>query len=127
MKIINKFVDIEALPIPDDVKAKMLGYLIEPFGEVDAAQSMWDELGVSLYLIEQEDTDDSLATGSESSQYFIQFISDYPEWVFLLNAEGSPWLLALAITTSEGCGAYLCAPMGHQALSVIKLAAQVEV
>ncbi|MGS0826187.1 hypothetical protein ACVBIO_10275 [Shewanella sp. 0m-8] len=126
MKKITQFDQIAALPLPTNIKDQLLAHLIEPFGDAETAQSIWDELGTTLYLIEHSDTDNSLTSETDDDQYFIQFVSDYPEWVFLLNDEDCPWLLALTITTSAGSGAYLCAPMNSLTLPVTKLAEQVE-
>ncbi|OZS42116.1 hypothetical protein ASV53_20160 [Photobacterium sanguinicancri] len=126
MKKVNKFEDIEALPMPDVVKAKLLEHLIEPFGDAESTKAFWDEIGTTLYLIEEADTDESLNQQSEADQHFLRFVTNYPEWVLLLNDDGCPWLLAVAIVTMEGGGVYVCAPMNSPTFPVVKLSDQVE-
>lgn len=126
MKILNKFEQIEALPMPDDVKAKLLEHLIEPFGDAESTKTFWDEVGTSLYLIEESDTDETLSEQSEEVQHFLRFVTNYPEYVYLLNGDSSPWIIAVAIVTSAGGGVYLTAPMNSPTFPVVTLADQVE-
>ena len=126
MKIVNKFEEIEALPMPDDVKAKLLEHLIEPFGDEESTKAFWDDVSTTLYLIEESDTDETLREQAEEDQHFLRFVSNYPEWVLLLNDDDCPWLLAVAIVTMEGAGVYCCAPMNSSTFPVAKLAEQAE-
>ncbi|HCH0793144.1 TPA: hypothetical protein NKO85_003834 [Vibrio parahaemolyticus] len=126
MKILNKFEEIEALPMPDDVKAKLLEHLIEPFGDAKVASNVWDEISTCLYLIEEADIDETLQEQSEQVQHLLRFVTNYPEFVLLLDSDESPWLLALAIITSDGGGVYLTAPMNSPTFPIVKLADQVE-
>ncbi|TKF21944.1 hypothetical protein FCV43_08935 [Vibrio genomosp. F6] len=127
MKIVNKFEDIESLPMPDDVKAKLLEHLIEPFGDEESTKAFWGEVGTTLYLIEESDTDQTLSKEPEVDQSFLRFVTNYPEWVLLLNDDDCPWLLAVAIVTTAGSGVYCCAPMNSPTFPVVKLAEQAEV
>lgn len=102
MKTVNKFEDIQSLPMPDGVKAKLLEHLIEPFGDEESTKTFWDEVGTTLYLIEESDTDETLSEESEEDQHFLRFVTNYPEWVLLLNDDECPWLLAVAIVTMQG-------------------------
>ncbi|EKO3471033.1 MULTISPECIES: hypothetical protein [Vibrio] len=126
MKTVNKFEDIQSLPMPDGVKAKLLEHLIEPFGDEESTKAFWDEVGTTLYLIEEVDTDETLGEQSEEDQHFLKFVSEYPEWVLILNSPDCPWLLAVAIVTMEGGGVYCCAPMNSPTFPVVKLANQAE-
>ncbi|TKF27754.1 hypothetical protein [Vibrio kanaloae] len=126
MKNVNKFEDIQSLPMPDAVKAKLLEHLIEPFGDEESTKAFWDEVGTTLYLIEADDTDETLSKESEEDQHYLRFLSNYPEWVLLLNDDECPWLLAVAIVTTAGSGVYCCAPMNSPTFPVIKLAKQAE-
>ncbi|GAK85920.1 hypothetical protein JCM19238_3510 [Vibrio ponticus] len=121
MKMIQAFEDVESLPIPDDIKAKLLAHLIEPFGDMESTKTFWREVGTTLYLIEPSDTAESLAEEMEEAQHFIRFVTNYPEYVLLLNGEDCPWILAVAIITMEGGGAYLLAPSNNQTKPVCKL------
>ncbi|MEK2122036.1 hypothetical protein WOC09_20445 [Vibrio parahaemolyticus] len=126
MKIVNKFEEVEALPMPDDVKAKLLEHLIEPFGDEESTKMFWDEVGTSLYLIEESDTDETLSEQSEEVQHFLRFVTNYPEYVYLLHSDSSPWLVTVAIVTMAGGGVYLTAPMNSPTFPVTKLSDQVE-
>ena len=126
MKTVNKFEDIQSLPMPDGVKAKLLEHLIEPFGDEENTKAFWDEVGTTLYLIEESDTDETLSEESEEDQHFLRFLSNFSEWVLILNSPGCPWLLAVAIVTMEGAGVYCCAPMNSSTFPVAKLAEQAE-
>lgn len=110
MKKIRHFNEIKTLPIPDDIKAKLLDHLIEPFGDEATTNAFWQDVGTILYLIEHADTDALLASESEEDQHFLRFVMNYPEWVFVLSDETCPWILAVAIITMEGAGVYLLAP-----------------
>ncbi|CDT33913.1 conserved hypothetical protein [Vibrio coralliirubri] len=126
MKRVNKFEEVEALPMPDTVKAQLLEHLMEPFGSYDATKAFWDEVGTTLYLIEDSDTDATLGQESEEDQHFLRFVTNYPEFVLLLNDDACPWLLAVAIVTMEGGGVYCCAPMNNPSFPVVTLADQAE-
>lgn len=126
MKNVNKFEDIKSLPMPDAVKAKLLEHLIEPFGDEESTKAFWDEVGTTLYLIEADDTDETLSKEPEGDQSFLRFVTNYPEWVLLLNDDECPWLLAVAIVTTAGSGVYCCAPMNSPTFPVVKLADQAE-
>ncbi|PTP05029.1 hypothetical protein CWO17_11440 [Vibrio sp. 10N.286.45.A3] len=126
MKVVNKFEDIQSLPMPDAVKAKLLEHLIEPFGDEESTKAFWDEVGTTLYLIEESDTDQTLSKESEGDQSFLRFVTNYPEWVLLLNSDERPWLLAVAIVTTAGSGVYCCAPINSPTFPVVKLADQAE-
>ncbi|PMI45655.1 hypothetical protein [Vibrio splendidus] len=126
MKNVNKFEDIKSLPMPDAVKAKLLEHLIEPFGDEESTKAFWDEVGTALYLIEADDTDETLSKEPEGDQSFLRFVTNYPEWVLLLNDDECPWLLAVAIVTTAGSGVYCCAPMNSPTFPVAKLAEQAE-
>ncbi|PMP52618.1 hypothetical protein [Vibrio splendidus] len=127
MKNVNKFEDIKSLPMPDAVKAKLLEHLIEPFGDEESTKAFWDEVGTTLYLIEADDTDETLSKEPEGDQSFLRFVTNYPEWVLLLNDDECPWLLAVAIVTTAGSGVYCCAPINSPTFPVVKLADQAEV
>ncbi|HCG6983270.1 TPA: hypothetical protein NJ311_003630 [Vibrio parahaemolyticus] len=124
MKTIQAFEDVEFLPIPDDIKAKLLAHLVEPFGDIESTKTFWREVGTTLYLIEPSDTDESLAEETEETQHFIRFITNYPEYVLLLNGEDCPWILAVAIITMEGGGAYLLSPTTSPTLPARELLPQ---
>ncbi|EKO3911194.1 hypothetical protein GTU35_004293 [Vibrio fluvialis] len=126
MKTVNKFEDIQSLPMPDGVKAKLLEHLIEPFGDEESTKAFWDEVGTTLYLIEESDTDETLGEQSEEDQHFLRFVSECPEWVLIINSPDCPWLLAVAIVTMEGGGVYCCALMNSPTFPVVKLANQAE-
>lgn len=125
MKKVNKFEEISALPIPNGIKAKLLEHLIEPFGDEKSTSEVWEEINTCLYLIEEGDTDKSLSEETEQVQHLLRFVTNYPEFVLLLDDE-CPWLLALAIITSDGGGIYLVAPMNSPTFPVVKLANQIE-
>ncbi|MEZ8289431.1 MULTISPECIES: hypothetical protein [Vibrio] len=127
MKTVNNFEEIQSLPMPDDVKVKLLEHLIEPFGDEESTKAFWDEVGTTLYLIEADDTDETLSKEPEGDQSFLRFVTNYPEWVLLLNDDECPWLLAVAIVTTAGSGVYCCAPMNSPTFPVVKLADQAEV
>ncbi|MGV2989182.1 hypothetical protein ACE1OE_16185 [Vibrio sp. E150_011] len=126
MKNVNKFEDIKSLPMPDAVKEKLLEHLIEPFGDEESTKAFWDEVGTTLYLIEADDTDETLSKEPEGDQSFLRFVTNYPEWVLLLNDDDCPWLLAVAIVTTAGSGVYCCAPMNSPTFPVVNLAEQAE-
>ncbi|MEZ8694354.1 hypothetical protein AB6D15_18915 [Vibrio splendidus] len=126
MKTVNNFEEIQSLPMPDDVKVKLLEHLIEPFGDEESTKAFWDEVGTTLYLIEADDTDETLSKEPEGDQSFLRFVTNYPEWVLLLNDDECPWLLAVAIVTTAGSGVYCCAPMNSPTFPVVKLADQAE-
>ncbi|MBF4366244.1 hypothetical protein, partial [Vibrio anguillarum] len=90
MKTVNNFEEVASLPMPDSVKATLLEHLIEPFGDEESTKAFWDEVSTTLYLIEESDTDETLDEQAEEDQHFLRFVSNYPEWVLLLNDESCP-------------------------------------
>lgn len=125
MKKVSKFEEVASLPIPERVKVQLLEHLIEPFGDEKSTSEVWEEINTCLYLIEEGDTDKSLSEETEREQHLLRFVTNYPEFVLLLDDE-CPWLLALAIITNDGGGIYLIAPMNNLTFPVVKLADQVE-
>lgn len=121
MKKITNFEDIETLSIPDDVKEKLLKHLIEPFGSYGETKKFWDEVSTIFYLIEESDTDVSLDEESDEDKHYLHFVTDYTECVLLLGNDDSPWLLALAIVTSEGGCVYCCASINNKSFPVVSL------
>ena len=108
------------MPLAADVKANLLAQLIEPFGDEVAAEEFWQPTNTALLLIEPEDSLQHFAEYQE----LINFAFEYPEHVMLLNDDGT-WLLALAITSSDGGGIYLCAPKCNAEIPFAELAAQI--
>jgi len=112
MKVIKNFNLVNELTLPEQVKAALHNELIIPFdGCLDATADFWSEYDTFLILLEGSDVDDSLVDADEDIQYFIQYVTDNPEFVVLLNDDTCPYLLALSVTTTAGGGCYLLAPL----------------
>ncbi|MEZ8021352.1 hypothetical protein [Vibrio splendidus] len=127
MKTISKFDELDDLPIPSDIRVKLKQHMIEPFDNSEAAtSSFWDEVGTSLILIEETDTDDTIKAESESVQHLTRFCTNYPEFVLLINSEECNYILAVAIVTSEGGGVYITAPTSNESHPVKTLFPQAE-
>lgn len=126
MKKINQFDEVTTLNIPENIKTQLLHHLIEPFGDIESTKAFWDDIGTTLYLIERGDTDATLNNESDDDKYFLSLVTEYPEWVLRLNDSECCWLLAVTITTDEGGGVYVCAPMTSPTYPAVMLSAQAQ-
>ena len=112
MKVIKNFSLVNELTLPEQVKAALHSELIIPFdGCLNTTADFWNEYDTFLILLEESDVDGSLVDADEDIQYFIQYVTDNPEFVVLLNDETCPYLLALSVITDAGGGCYLLAPL----------------
>jgi len=112
MKVIKNFNLVNELTLPEQVKSALHSELIIPFdGCLNTTADFWSEYDTFLILLEESDVDDSLVDIDEDIQYFIQYVTDNPEFVVLLNDDTCPYLLALSVTTDAGGGCYLLAPL----------------
>ncbi|MGC3834846.1 hypothetical protein ACPSKX_11515 [Moritella viscosa] len=110
MKVIKSFNLVSELTLPEQVKAALHSELISPFdGCLDATANFWSEYDTFLIQLEESDVDDSLVDADEEIPYFIQYVTENPEFVVLLNDDTCPYLLALSVTTTAGGGCYGCA------------------
>jgi len=112
MKVIKNFNLVNELSLPEQVKAALHNELIKPFdGDVNSTADFWYEYYTFLILLEEGDVDSSLVDADEDIQYFIQYVTDNPEFVVLLNDDTCPYLLALSVIIDAGGGCYLLAPL----------------
>ncbi|MGC3835592.1 hypothetical protein [Moritella viscosa] len=112
MKVIKNFNLVNELTLPEQVKSALHSELTIPFdGDVNSTTDFWHEYDTFLILLEEGDVDSSLVDADEDIQYFIQYVTDNPEFVILLNDDTCPYLLALSVTTTAGGGCYLLAPL----------------
>lgn len=112
MKVIKNFNLVNEQDLPEPVKAALHSELISPFdGCLDTTADFWSEYDTFLILLEDSDVDESLVDADEDIQYFIQYVTENPEFVILLNDETCPYILALSVTTTAGGGCYLLAPL----------------
>lgn len=128
MKIIKTLQQLHSLDLPVGIKEALIYQLTEPFNfDIKAAQAVWDELDTCLYCIEPLDNDVSLTQEDDVTQYALQFLNDYPEFIDAITSEGDEdYLLALAIFTSDGGGSYLLAPMDSELKIIIELKTQLQ-
>ncbi|OUS31295.1 hypothetical protein A9Q98_03210 [Thalassotalea sp. 42_200_T64] len=108
MKLINQLHQLSTLNISDVIKTKIQECLVEPFeGDVDCTEEFWLETKTFLVLIEDGDVDGSPDDVSESVASLIQDAVDNPEFVFLIDDDNSPYLLAVMIVSNDGGGCYV--------------------
>ncbi len=127
MKVIQSWEAIETLPIPKSICASLKEELLHPFdGDESALIDFWHEVGGSLYLLEPQDSDSELEALDDETQQALDFITQYPELVLLLDDATQRYLLALAIFTDAGAGAYLLAPLSSTTHVVTTLTPLIE-
>ena len=126
MKIVRDFESLEGLPLPDDIAQALKTHLIKPHDSEQAFIDLWQELPVTLMLLEDADTDKSLSEEPQDSQYLLDFVMKYPEYVAILEGckSSQSYVIALTITTDEGGGMYLLAPANHRTTLVQTLLLQ---
>ncbi len=122
MKVIKNFNLVNGLALPEQVKAALHSELIIPFdGCLDATADFWSEYDTFLILLEESDVDSTLVDADENIQYFIQYVTENPEFVVLLNDDTCPHLLALSVITDAGGGCYILAPLTSKATAATTL------
>lgn len=131
MKVIRKLQQLDELGLSAHSRQALMQRLIEPFDfDINAAQSMWEEIDTALIYIEASDSDASLCQEDEASQSLMDFVKECPEFVDTVITEasgddnGEVFLLALAIFTDDGGGCYLFAPLSSQTQIVSELTTQ---
>ena len=127
MIVIKEFPLLNDLPLPADIAKQLTQHLVEPFdNDVEETNQFWIECSTTLILLEDVDIDDSFRDADISTQDLIKFVTDYPEFVLLLKGNKASYLLALAITSSDGGGCYLLAPTTNPTYPVLTLTTQIE-
>ncbi|SGY91322.1 hypothetical protein [Moritella viscosa] len=122
MKVIKNLSLVNELNLPEQVKTALHSELTDPFdGCLNTTADFWHEYDTFLILLEESDVDSSLLDADEDMQYFIQYVTDNPEFVVLLNDDTCPYLLALSVTTTVGGGCYLLAPLTSNTNAVTAL------
>lgn len=127
MKVIRSFAAVADLDLPNNIQSQLYHNLTAPFnGDEQETTELWNELGNLLILIEAGDIDATLANADSSVQSLIQSATDIPEFVLLLADDRNPYLLALSIIGSDGCGCYLLVSMNSPTYPVPILTEQAE-
>lgn len=127
MKVITQFNELDSLPLSEGIKSKVKHHMTEPF-EFDESitAGFWQEVSTSLILIEDSDTDKTISEQTESLQHFIRFVTNYPEFVLLINDDECDFILVLSIITSDGGAIYLASPVTNKTQPVQSLLPQAE-
>lgn len=92
--------ELSLLPVEAQIISIVRDEIKLPFGSISATTKFWDQVGVNLLFIEENDDLESLAC-----EYpVLSFTLQYPEWSLDLP---QGYQLSLAIVNDEGGGCYL--------------------
>lgn len=123
MQIVNTYAGLQGLDLPIIQKQSLIIHIAEAFqGDLDELEKNWEELGVTLILIDESDTDKEIADMDEATQHLVDFAIQYSEYVLILDS----MVIALAILNDHGSGCYVAGNISSTTHPIQRLIAQVE-
>lgn len=109
MQVIKTFTELMGLNLPSSDKANLMTHLAEATdGDLNDLEKSWDEIGITLILFDESDTNQDLEHMDEQTKLMIDFVTNHPEYVLLIGS----MVIALGVLNDQGSGCYLA---GHSA------------
>jgi hypothetical protein len=91
-------------------------------GDLNELEKGWDEIGITLILFDESDTNQDLDDMDEQTKYLIDFVTNHPEYVLLIGS----MVIALGILNDYGSGCYLAGYTSTQIHPIQTLLTQVD-
>lgn len=122
MQVVKSYIELDALNLPIQHKQSLAAHITEAFnGDLSEMQKSWDEIGITLILIEEGDTDHDLSLIDGQTQSLIDYVIAYPEYVLIIE----PWVIGLAVLNDHGSGCFLVGHSSNTSNPVRQLLSQV--
>ncbi|AIL71701.1 hypothetical protein ABLA17_19440 [Vibrio parahaemolyticus] len=123
MQIVKTFTGLMNLQMVKSDKDNLIAHLAEVTnGDLGELEKNWDEIGVTLILFDESDTNQAFDEMDEQAKYIINFVSTYPEYVVLIGS----MVIALAILNDQGSGCYLAGYATSQLHPIQTLLSQID-
>jgi hypothetical protein len=123
MQIVRNFDELNVLDIPMPQKECLISHIAEAFqGDLTELAKNWKELGITLILIDESDTDQDIDHMDEQTKYLIEFVVQFPEYVLILD----PLVIALAVLNDHGSGCFVAGNIRSKTHPIQQLLTQVE-
>lgn len=90
-----------ALKMACSYKDNLIGHLTEATdGDLNELENSWDEIGITLILFDESDTNQDLDDMDEQTKLLIDFVANHPEYVLLIGS----MVIALGVLNDHGSG-----------------------
>ncbi|MEZ9175650.1 hypothetical protein AB4200_07320 [Vibrio kanaloae] len=123
MQIVKEFTGLQNLELPNTDKANLIEHLAEVTdGDLNELEKSWDEIGITLILFDESDTNQDLHDMDEQAKYLIDFVTVHPEYVLLIGS----MVIALGVLNDQGSGCYLAGYTSNQLHPIQTLLTQVD-
>ncbi|MFA0250003.1 MULTISPECIES: hypothetical protein [Vibrio] len=123
MQVIKTFTELMALKMASSDKDNLIGHLTEATdGDLNELENSWDEIGITLILFDESDTNQDLDNMDEQAKYLINFVTNHPEYVLLIGS----MVIALGVLNDHGSGCYLAGHSNSQLHPIQTLLAHVD-
>ncbi|MEZ9567181.1 hypothetical protein AB4226_18885 [Vibrio artabrorum] len=123
MQVIKTFTELMALKMARSDKDNLIGHLAEATdGDLNELEKSWDEIGITLILFDESDTNQDLHDMDEQAKYLIDFVTVHPEYVLLIGS----MVIALGVLNDQGSGCYLAGHSTSQLHPIQTLLAHVD-
>lgn len=104
MQVIKTFTELMALKMANSDKGNLIGHLTEVTdGDLNELEKSWDEIGITLILFDESDTNQDLDHMDEQTKLLIDFVTNHPEYVLLIGS----MVIALGVLNDHGSGCFL--------------------
>ncbi|MEZ8381586.1 hypothetical protein AB6C48_22465 [Vibrio splendidus] len=123
MQIVKEFTGLQNLELPNTDKANLIEHLAEVTdGDLNELEKSWDEIGITLILFDESDTNQDLDDIDEQTKYLIDFVINHPEYVLLIGS----MVIALGVLNDHGSGCFLAGYTSTQLHPIQTLLTQVD-
>ncbi|PMI63185.1 hypothetical protein [Vibrio splendidus] len=123
MQVIKTFTELMGLNLPSSDKADLIGHLTEATdGDLNELEKSWDEIGITLILFDESDTNQDLDDIDEQTKYLIDLVINHPEYVLLIGS----MVIALGVLNDNGSGCFLAGYTSTQLHPIQTLLTQVD-
>ncbi|MEZ8269509.1 hypothetical protein [Vibrio kanaloae] len=123
MQVIKTFTELMALKMVSSDKDNLIGHLTEATdGDLNELEKSWDEIGITLILFDESDTNQDLDDIDEQTKYLIDFVTNHPEYVLLIGS----MVIALGVLNDHGSGCFLAGHSTSQLHPIQTLLAHVD-
>ncbi|EMD1212913.1 hypothetical protein VQD75_003921 [Vibrio alginolyticus] len=123
MQVIKTFTELMGLRLPSSDKANLITHLTESTdGDLHELEKSWDEIGITLILFDESDTNQDLEGIDEQTKLLIDFVINHPEYVLLIGN----MVIALGVLNDHGSGCYLAGYTSTQLHPIQTLLTQVD-
>lgn len=123
MQIVKEFTGLQNLELPNTDKANLIGHLAEVTdGDLNELEKSWDEIGITLILFDESDTNQDLDHMDEQTKLLIDYVINHSEYVLLIGS----MVIALGVLNDHGSGCYLAGYTSTQLHPIQTLLTQVD-